>query len=153
MTAVDFLGPRGMGEPGSPRDVSRGAESPGEESQPGAIAAQAIEAQLSFGQIKPLRGRVAPRSKQHPLEKTWRTSIALHKSRGVPGKQKETLVRKKDDGMIQPSVQTAALPKEHLSVGLDAMVNPSAPKTVAFPVTRTNAHRTDCQPIDDEVQA
>jgi len=62
-------------------------------------------------------------------------------------------VRKKDDGMIQPSVQTAALPKEHLSVGLDAMVNPSAPKTVAFPVTRTNAHRTDCQPIDDEVQA
>ena len=62
-------------------------------------------------------------------------------------------MRKKDDVKIQPSVQTAALPKEHLSVGLDAMVDPSAPKAAAFPVTRANAHRTDSQPIDDEVQA
>src|SRR5579864_1933490 len=32
--------------------------SPGEESRPGAVASQAIEAQPSFGQIKPGRGRV-----------------------------------------------------------------------------------------------
>ena len=41
--------PRGMGF------------SPGEESRAAAVAAQAIEAQPSFGQIKPLRGRVAAR--------------------------------------------------------------------------------------------
>ncbi len=64
MTAVDFVGPRGMGVPGSPRDVSRGVESPGEESRPDAIAAQVIEAQPSFGQIKSWKGRVvrAPNS-------------------------------------------------------------------------------------------
>jgi hypothetical protein len=71
----------------------------------------------------------------------------------IPGKQKDTLARKKDDVMIQPSVQTAALPREYFSVGLDAMVNPSAPKAAACSVTRMNAHRTESQPIDDEVQA
>src|SRR5271163_784917 len=54
----DFLASRGMGEPGSPRGKPRGVESPGEESLTGAVAAQAIEAQPSFGQIKPRRGRV-----------------------------------------------------------------------------------------------
>jgi len=45
----DFLASRGMGEPGAPSDLSRGVESPGEESLTGAVAAQAIEAQPSFG--------------------------------------------------------------------------------------------------------
>jgi hypothetical protein len=40
-----------MGEPGPPRDLSRGVESPGEESLAAAIAVQAIEAQPAFGQI------------------------------------------------------------------------------------------------------
>ena len=43
---------------GPPRGLPRGVESPGEESLTGAVAAQAIEAQPSFGQIKPRRGRV-----------------------------------------------------------------------------------------------
>ena len=64
MAAVDFLASRGMGELGSPRGLPRGLESPGEESQPDAVAAQAIEAQPFFGQITPWRGRVvrAPKS-------------------------------------------------------------------------------------------
>ena len=45
----DFLASRGMGEPGSPRGLPRGVESPGEESLTGAVAAQAIEAQPSYG--------------------------------------------------------------------------------------------------------
>src|SRR5258708_15366818 len=53
-----------MGEPGSSRGWPRGVESPGEESLTGAVAAQAIEAQPPFGEIKPRRGRVvrAPNS-------------------------------------------------------------------------------------------
>ncbi len=82
--------------PGSPRDVSRGVESPGEESRRGAIAAQAIEAQLSFGQIKPRRGQVLACAEQHPWEKTWRTSIVLQKMFCFPGEQMETLAYGQD---------------------------------------------------------
>ena len=70
----------------------------------------------------------------------------------VPGKQKETIARKKDDVMIRPSVETAAPSRERRSVGLEALANPSAPKAAAFPVKRLNAHRTDSQLIDDEEQ-
>ena len=64
MAAVDFLVSRGMGGPGSPRDLSRGVIPQGKKVDPSAVAAQAIEAQPSFGQIKPWRGRVvrAPNS-------------------------------------------------------------------------------------------
>ena len=48
-----FLASRGMGEPGLPPGLPGGVESPGEESRSGAVAAQTIEAQPSFGQIKP----------------------------------------------------------------------------------------------------
>src|SRR5258708_10872451 len=47
-----------MGELGSPRALSRGVASPGEESLTAAIAVQAIEAQPAFGQIEPMRGQV-----------------------------------------------------------------------------------------------
>jgi hypothetical protein len=46
MAAVDFLASRGM------------AKGQGKKVDPSAVAAQAIEAQPSFGQIKPWRGRV-----------------------------------------------------------------------------------------------
>ena len=46
MAAVDFLASRGMGE------------AQGKKVDPSAVASQAIEAQPSFGQIKPWRGRV-----------------------------------------------------------------------------------------------
>ena len=38
--------------------LARNGRSPGEESRSDAVAAQAIEAQPSYGQIKPRRGRV-----------------------------------------------------------------------------------------------
>jgi hypothetical protein len=55
--------------------------------------------------------------------------------------------------MIQPSDKTVALPRECVSVGLNAVANPSAVKTAAFAVTRTSGYRTDIQPIDDEALA
>src|SRR5882757_6766976 len=61
----DFLASRGMGEPGSPRALSRGVASPGEESLTAAIAVQAIEVQPAFGQIKPMRGQVLACAVQH----------------------------------------------------------------------------------------
>ncbi len=46
--------------------LARNGRSPGEESRSGAIAAQAIEAQPSSGQIKPKRGRVARATRTAP---------------------------------------------------------------------------------------
>jgi hypothetical protein len=48
-------------------------EAQGKKVDPSAVAAQAIEAQPLFGQIKPRGGKVASRDEQHPWEKTWRT--------------------------------------------------------------------------------
>jgi hypothetical protein len=78
MVAVDFLASRGMGE------------AQGKKVDPSAVAAKAIEAQPSFGQIKPLRGRVAW-AEQNSLEETWRTSNGPHKSPGSLGEGEETL--------------------------------------------------------------
>ena len=83
MAAVDFLASRGM------------AKAQGKKVDPSAVASQAIEAQPSFGQIKPWRGRVV-RAEQHPREKTWRTSNVPHKRPGFPGEEKETLAFRKD---------------------------------------------------------
>jgi hypothetical protein len=55
--------------------LARNGRRPGEESRSGDVAAQAIEAQPSFGQIKPKRGRMA-RAEQHPWKETWRISNA-----------------------------------------------------------------------------
>jgi hypothetical protein len=63
----DFLASRGMGF------------SPGEESRSDGVAAQAIEAQPVFGQIRPSRGQVLACAEQHPREKTWRMSVVPHK--------------------------------------------------------------------------
>jgi hypothetical protein len=49
--------------------------SPGEESRSDGVAAQAIEAQPVFGQIKPRRGQVLACVEQHPREKTWLTLV------------------------------------------------------------------------------
>ena len=48
-----------------PRALARGVASPGEESLAAAIAAQAIEAQPSFGQIKPSEARWLAPVRQH----------------------------------------------------------------------------------------
>lgn len=44
-------------------------------------------------------------------------AIALHKRLGVQGDEKETPARRKDGVVIPPSVQTAALSRDHLSIG------------------------------------
>ena len=90
-----------------------------------------------------------PHAEQHPREKTWRTSNVPHKRPGFPGEEKETLAFRKDNVTTRQSVQTATLPMERVSVGLEAPANPSAQtKALAFPVTRTSLiHRTEIQPI------
>ena len=56
--AGDFLASRGRGGLGSPRDVSRGVVPQGKKIARPAVAAKAVEAQPSFGQISRERGRV-----------------------------------------------------------------------------------------------
>jgi hypothetical protein len=65
--------------------------SPGEESRADGVAAQAIEAQPVFGQIRPSRGQVRPCSEQHPREKTWLISVVLHKMSASLGVEKDAI--------------------------------------------------------------
>jgi hypothetical protein len=65
--------------------------SPGEESRSDGVAAQAIEAQPVFGQIRPSRGQVLACAEQHPREKTWRMSVVPHKMSDSSGVEKETV--------------------------------------------------------------
>ncbi len=69
--------------------------SPGEESRSAGIAAQAIEAQPVFGQIRPSRGQVRPCAEQHPQEKTWRMSVVPRKMADGSGVEKETVAQEK----------------------------------------------------------
>jgi hypothetical protein len=66
----------------------------GEESCVIAVAPQAIEALPSFGQIKPMRGRVV-RGPNNSLQETWRRARASRKRFGFPGEEKAVLYRKK----------------------------------------------------------
>jgi hypothetical protein len=123
----EFLASRGM--PALPA---------GEESLTDAVASQAIEAQPSFGQIKPLRGRVVRASNSILRRKTWPTSSAAHKWSGVPGEGKETLAHRKDGVMIQPSERTTALPRKRRPVGPEAVGKPERSNEGRdVPVTRT----------------
>jgi hypothetical protein len=78
--------------------------SPGEESLAAAVAAQAIEAQPSFGEIKPGRGRVV-RAERQSREKRWWTSRAARKRSEIPGEGKEGLAHNKDGVMTNHSGQ------------------------------------------------
>src|SRR5271166_3888071 len=60
------------------------------------VAAQAIEAQPFFGQIKPKRGQALSCLQQHPREKTWRISIAKNKGAQRTGAEKEPVAQKRD---------------------------------------------------------
>ena len=68
--------------------LARNGRSPGEESLAAAIAAQAIEAQPSFGQIKPMRGQVvaAPNS----ILETCQRAIGLTRGPAFQAKEKKT---------------------------------------------------------------
>jgi hypothetical protein len=69
--------------------------SPREESRSANIAAQAIEAQPVFGQIRPSRGQVRPCAEQRPQEKTWRMSVVPHKRSDSSGVEKEAVAQEK----------------------------------------------------------
>jgi hypothetical protein len=62
----------------------------GKKVDPSAVVAQAIEAQPSFGQIKPSR-RHGSRRSDSIEEKTWRISSDPYKRPGSSGEGKETL--------------------------------------------------------------
>jgi hypothetical protein len=65
--------------------------SPGEESRSGAVAAQAIEAQPSSGQISQREAAWFARTERHAQEKTWQVLVTLHKGDSVHGEEKEVL--------------------------------------------------------------
>ncbi len=131
-----------------------GWKAQGKKVDPSAVAAQAIEAEPSFGQIKPWRGPSGPRIAQHSREKIWRTSIAAHKRPGFPGVEIETLVERKDCATTQRSVRMATLLRHRISVGPQVMGVPSVPtRAIAFQIIRTGRHRNDIQPADEEVPA
>ena len=66
-------------------------EAQGKKVDTGAVAAQAIEAQTSSGQISQGEAVWFARTEQHHREKTWQTADVLHKRYTVPGEEKETL--------------------------------------------------------------
>jgi len=84
-----------MGEPASPRGLPRGVGGPGEESRSDDIAAQAIEAQPVFGQIRPSRGQVRPWDRTARQEKTWRTLVLLDKMSASSGAEIKATAQKK----------------------------------------------------------
>ena len=92
----DFVASRGMGGPGSPRDLSRGVVPQGKKVDSDGVAAQTIEAQPVFGQIKPKRGQALACLEQYPREKTWRISIAKNKGAQRTSVEKEPVAQKRD---------------------------------------------------------
>ncbi len=141
MAAGDFLASRGMGE------------AQGKKVDPSAVAAQAVEAQPSFGQIKPWRGRVV-RAEQHPQKKRGRTSNVPPKRSGLPGEERKSHRTDKTRTETDQSLRTAPPPRERLSVGLEPLASTNVTGTATFPVTRTSGHRAEIrQPVDDEGQA
>jgi hypothetical protein len=67
-------------------------EAQGKKVDPSAVAAQAIEAQPSFGQIKPSEATWFARSNSTE-KKTWRISNEPRKRPGSSGEGKETLAK------------------------------------------------------------
>src|ERR1700688_1132104 len=86
--------------------------SPGEESLTAAVASQAIEAQPSFGQIKPGRGRVARAPNSTLGRRRGGRGGPSRFGRAFPGVKQEPGRTDKDNVMIQPAARTATLPKE-----------------------------------------
>jgi hypothetical protein len=141
MAAVDFLASRGM------------AKGQGKKVAPSAVAAQAIEAQPSFGQIRPLRGRVVRVPNSILGRRRGRRRISCTRGPAFQAKKRKPWRTERTLPGSDQAVQMPALPRERLSVGLEALASPIAARTAASPATRTSAQRTDSQPIDDEAQA
>ena len=148
MAAVDFLASRGMGGPGSPRDPSRGVVTQGKKVAPSAVASQAIEAQPSFGQIKPWRGRVVS-AEQHRRGEDVLTANVLHKRSGFPGR------RKGNPGVQNGQFHDPAIRADsgtamaRVSIGLETHADPSAQtNTLAFQGHADEPHSPRLIPTD-----
>jgi hypothetical protein len=70
--------------------LARNGRSPGEESRFNGVAAQTIEAQPVFGQIKPSQRPRASRAEPQSWEKRWLISATLYKRSEQLGVEKET---------------------------------------------------------------
>ena len=130
-----------------------GATAPGEESR---SVRRCVSGDRGAAVLRPdqaMERPCGPHAEQHPREKTWRTSNAAHKRPGFPGEEKETLAFRKDGVTTRQSVQTATLPMERVSVGLDdAWPTRALQRRPRRSRSRGRAviHRTEIQPLDDE---
>jgi len=70
-------------------------EAQGKKVDPSSVAAQAIEAQPAFGQIRPSRGQVLARTEQHPWEKTWPLSVYRYERSAGTGVEKQAPAQKR----------------------------------------------------------
>jgi hypothetical protein len=119
----------------------------GKKVDPAAVASQAIEAQPSFGQIKPWRGRVVrtPNSILAKRSGGHRTSCP----RGPVFQPKKRKPWRSEGTTSLPGnpCKTATLPMEIVSVGPEAVANSIAKtKNLAVAVKRTSLiHRTEIQ--------
>jgi hypothetical protein len=75
--------------------LARNERSSGEESRSYGIAAQAIEAQPVFGQIKPREARCS-RAEQQPREKAWLNCGTAFKRLDNTGAEKESIAWKRE---------------------------------------------------------
>ncbi|MHB8884398.1 MAG: hypothetical protein ACYC5H_04785 [Methylovirgula sp.] len=144
MAAVDFLGFREEWANRGPRATCRvGWQAQGKKVAPSAVAAQAIEAQPVFGQIKPWRGRVAARQTASLRGKRGGRWLPRTRGPAFQAKKKKSWGTDRTPPESDQSVQTATLPMERVFVGLEALANPSVARTAAYLVTPTSGHRTD----------
>lgn len=95
------------------------------------------------------------RAEQHPREKTWAMSNALHKRPGISGEEKKPWRTERTVSRPDQSGLTLALPRERVSVGLEAVPPGVASDTgtAVFRLMRTSGQRPDIQPDDEGAQA
>jgi hypothetical protein len=97
----DFVGSRGMGEPGSPRAFSRGAASPGEESRAAAIAARRSRPAVLWPDHAIKRPRGSPDSSQGEDV----AGMGPCKRSRLPGERTETLAHRRAVARIRDQRQ------------------------------------------------
>jgi hypothetical protein len=124
-----------MGEAGSPRTLSRGVASPGEESFTAAIAVQAIEAQPAFGQIEPMRGQVLAGAEQHFERRRARYRSAHTRGPAFPAKEKETW-RAEGRPIVDEQTEASALASGH-GVAVCRRVQPLQSKSEKTAMSRS----------------
>ena len=145
-----------MGEPRSPRALTRGVASPGEESLPAAIAVQAIEAQPAFGQIEPMRGQVLACAEQHLRRRASYQSahtrgpaipsegigdLACRKAASCPRADRSQRACQRPRGCSLPKSPTVSI---EVREGRDVAVMLDGRISALIPTERRQTHRVTC---------